>query len=130
MSQIKIKCPLCNYIQEIPEIYVYKSIKCRKCYKSIEAKPYNEPVVIDKNKEQFICSYCEYIGHSKNKTLGFMEILLWLVFFPAGIIYTIWRLSTQCNICPGCQKRNTMIRIDTPLGQKLINQSKTVSFKK
>jgi len=122
MSQIKVKCPLCNHIQEIPEIYAHKSIKCRKCYKSIEAKPYDEPGVIGENKEQFICTYCGYIGHPKNKNLDFFEIFLWLVLTPVGIIYTIWRLVTKCKICPGCGKRATMIPTDTPIGQKLVNQ--------
>ncbi len=155
MSQIKVKCPLCNHIQEIPDIYAYKAIKCRKCYKKIEAKPYNEPEInklelnpesviskieateqipkkslpemnidVVENKEQFICTYCGYIGHPKNKKLDFIEIFLWLFLLPIGVIYTIWRLVTKCNICPGCNKRASMIPTSTPLGRKLVNQLK------
>jgi len=43
MSQIKVKCPLCNHIRIIPDIYAHKAIKCSKCHKTIEAKPCDEP---------------------------------------------------------------------------------------
>lgn len=76
-------------------------------------------------KEQlFICNNCGYIGHPKNEKLDFIEIFLWLVLLPIGIIYTIWRLVTKCNICPGCNKRATMISTNTPFGRKLYNQLK------
>lgn len=70
----------------------------------------------------FICNNCGHIGHPENEKLDFFEVLLWLIFLPIGIIYTIHRLVAKCNICPRCNKRATMIPTDTPLGQKLYNQ--------
>ncbi len=128
MNHIRVKCPLCNHIQEIPDIYANKAIKCRKCYKSIEAKPYDEPIVIGENKEQFICNNCGYLGYPRKIIKGDLttEILLWLFLFPFGIIYTVWRrcFTIKYNACPLCNKNDSMIPTSSPMGQKLLNQIK------
>jgi hypothetical protein len=31
-----------------------------------------------------------------------MELLLWILFFPIGIVYSIWRLTGRTKRCPRC----------------------------
>jgi hypothetical protein len=51
--------------------------------------------------------FCNRCGHyifevGAVKGTFVMEVFLWLVFLPIGIIYSLWRLTgRKCN-CPGC----------------------------
>ncbi|HOV31838.1 MAG TPA: hypothetical protein PLX23_00570 [Candidatus Hydrogenedens sp.] len=68
-----------------------------------------------------ICTTCGYVGYPQRITRGsfYIELALWLLFILPGLIYTIWRLTSQYEICPEC--RNTsMIPVDTPRGQRLL----------
>ena len=40
------------------------------------------------------------------------------IFFVAGLIYTVWRLSTAHQVCPTCQHEN-VIPLDSPRGRKV-----------
>lgn len=75
--------------------------------------------------KQFICKSCGYVGTTQKITKGsfFIEIVLWLCFFIPGLIYTIWRLTTTYSACPEC-KNDSMIPINTPVGQKLLKEQK------
>jgi len=71
-------------------------------------------------KKKYICSNCGFKGNLKRYIKGSLitEIFLWVLFFPAGIIYSIWRSSTKHLGCPKCRK-DSMIPCNTPVGQKL-----------
>jgi len=73
--------------------------------------------------KQYICSYCGSIGEPVPYTPGsiWMEILLWFMFILPGLIYSIWRLSSRTKVCPVC-KKDAMIPLETPLGQKIYRE--------
>jgi hypothetical protein len=73
--------------------------------------------------KQLICTNCGYIGYPKRITKGsfWIEVVLWLFFLVPGLIYSIWRLTTKYDACPKC-KNASMIPIDTPRGQKLLEE--------
>ncbi len=74
-------------------------------------------------KKQFVCTTCGFVGKPVTITKGsiWLEIILWLALLVPGIVYSIWRLSTRYKGCPE-SKKDTMIPVDTPLGQKLISE--------
>jgi hypothetical protein len=74
-------------------------------------------------KNQYICTVCNYIGTPKREAKGSVgvEIVLWIFFIIPGLIYSIWRVSNKTLLCPKC-KSDHMIPLDTPMGQKLVNQ--------
>ena len=76
-------------------------------------------------KQQFVCTICGYIGSPKKVIKGsiLIEIVLWLFLLVPGLIYSIWRLTTKCDVCPKC-KNASMIPADSPTGQKLIGENK------
>lgn len=55
---------------------------------------------------------CQLCGHTAQGSgthrkvtpgSGWIELLLWLLFFPVGIIYSVWRLTARYkNGCPAC----------------------------
>lgn len=47
-----------------------------------------------------------------------VEIVLWLLFIPLGIIYSA---VTRINTCAGC-KAGWLIDIDTPKGKELMEK--------
>ncbi len=51
-----------------------------------------------------LCTTCLTVGRPATITKGsiWIEILLWILFFPAGIAYTIWRLVTRHKACAAC----------------------------
>lgn len=67
-----------------------------------------------------VCTNCYYRGEPKDITKGSFatELILWLIFFPVGLIYSLWRLSTRYKGCPKC-KVGAMIPLDTPRGRQL-----------
>jgi hypothetical protein len=50
------------------------------------------------------CNRCGFYinGLSDVKGTFVMEVLLWLLFFPIGIIYSVWRLTGRKYNCPKC----------------------------
>lgn len=71
----------------------------------------------------FVCTTCGYVGHPVTTVKGnvLFELLLWCFFIVPGIIYSIWRGSTNQKVCPKC-RHSTMIPSDTPLGAKLLQE--------
>jgi hypothetical protein len=109
------------------------NVVCQKCDQALRKDVSDSPlsgatIEATSNVKQkiYICQNCGYIGTPKNEPLDFVEVFLWLIILPLGIICTIWRLATKCNICPGCSKRASMILTSTPIGRKLVNQLKSV----
>ena len=69
----------------------------------------------------YICLQCHYAGDRETRVKGtfFKEVILWLIFFPAGIIYSIWRLWTKDKVCPICYTPD-MIPVGTSRGRELL----------
>ncbi len=61
------------------------------------------------------CSNCGIVGTPKKRVKGsfWVEVLLWLCFVVPGMIYSVWRLTTQDVVCPSCGAPN-MIPVDSP----------------
>ena len=74
-------------------------------------------------KKEMICTHCGYSGKTDLKVKGsfMIELLLWCCFIIPGLIYSIWRVSNKIVVCPKC-KGETMIPIDSPMGQKLLGE--------
>lgn len=71
--------------------------------------------------QEFICTTCGHVGKTKRYVKGSLalEILLWLFLLVPGLIYSIWRSTTKERVCAKC-KKNTLIPVDSPTGQKLL----------
>jgi len=69
---------------------------------------------------KMICSNCGTVGRPKLKTQGsfVIEVFLWLMLLIPGIIYTLWRATSQQKVCPVCGAPN-MVPLNTPIGKKL-----------
>lgn len=73
---------------------------------------------------KMICTTCGTRGAPARHTRGniFIELILWLCLIIPGLIYSIWRISTRQEVCPGCGLPN-MIPVSTPAGKKLIERN-------
>ena len=72
-----------------------------------------------------VCKTCGEIVKPKKEIKGSVvaELLLWLFFIVPGIIYSIYRLSTQAVVCPICGSKE-LIPLDSSLGIKILKDSK------
>lgn len=72
--------------------------------------------------ERSVCSGCGYAGGPMKTAPGSMgvEILLWLFFMVPGLIYSIWRVSSQFAACRSCGK-DTIIPSGSPRGAELLS---------
>src|ERR1700674_4740151 len=64
------------------------------------------------------CPHCGTVAIPLYRKSGstFAEVFLWLFFLVPGIIYTIWRKSTERFVCPSCEQTGT-IPVDSPVAQ-------------
>ena len=69
-----------------------------------------------------ICEHCNEIATPTMYIKGHIaiEIIVWLLFFPAGLVYTIYRFNSKKHICGIC-KSDRVYDLDSPYGKKLIN---------
>ena len=68
-----------------------------------------------------ICRTCGFRGYpiTIKKGSNSTEILLWIfTFLIFGFLYSLWRLSTQQEVCPKCQQPG-MVPADSPVGREL-----------
>ena len=91
-------------------------------------------------EKEKICKNCGRVGKGKSKVRGTlsMELSLWilglvlLILPPLGVLvlifalfYSLYRLVAQrAVVCPSCELENSMIPLDSPVGQKLLRESK------
>ena len=56
------------------------------------------------------CPNCKFRGEVQKKTPGHfcLEVILWLVFFPVGVVYSVWRLTQTGYYCPRCDFKNVI----------------------
>ena len=72
---------------------------------------------------QYVCRECEQACRAVRLTRGrfWLEVTLWILFFPVGIVYSIWRLSTRYNGCPACGSER-LVDAETPAGKRLLGK--------
>jgi len=72
--------------------------------------------------DKYICTSCGRTGKPKkvNKGSLLIEIILWWFILIPGIIYGIWRRTNRQQVCPYCNIP-TMIPVNSPVGQKMLN---------
>lgn len=77
-------------------------------------------------KEYFICPQCKMIGYGKNHMPGnrITEILLWVLLFFPGPVYSAWRHCNQTLRCFKCDNPD-IIALNSIKGEKLFKQSLT-----
>ena len=54
--------------------------------------------------KKLFCPNCGIVGKPKKKAQGyfFLEVLLWICFIIPGLLYSLWRLTSQKNVCGAC----------------------------
>lgn len=69
---------------------------------------------------KYYCNNCGFTGRRKTETKGsiLIEIVLWLCLIVPGVIYSIWRMTTRCKVCPKCENR-LMIPTNSPKYKEL-----------
>jgi len=73
--------------------------------------------------KRIICPKCEYIGVAALKKRGStkMELIGWLVLFPLGIPYSIWRMFGKIPVCKNCS-HDLLVDEDSIVGQKMMEK--------
>lgn len=97
------KCPHCA------EEILADAKKCKHCGEFLDGKRIRnykgiKPSVFNGFNLRIACPNCGYEGKPKTHVDGSMgvEIALWFFFLLPGIIYSVWRGSTKCYVCPKC----------------------------
>jgi predicted RNA-binding Zn-ribbon protein involved in translation (DUF1610 family) len=69
------------------------------------------------------CPDCGIVGaprFTKRGSAG-VEILLWFLMIVPGIVYSIWRSSTERQACPSCGQSG-LIPLDSPKAQAALGE--------
>jgi hypothetical protein len=53
------------------------------------------------------CKYCDDMNEGVVRGYFILELLLWVLLLPIGVIYTVWRLTGR-RICKNC-KHDTLV---------------------
>jgi predicted RNA-binding Zn-ribbon protein involved in translation (DUF1610 family)/uncharacterized membrane protein YqaE (UPF0057 family) len=69
--------------------------------------------------KKYVCKNCGYTGNPVKSMKGnfFTELILWLCFIVPGLIYSVWRHTSEGDVCPKCGK-DSMIPSDSPIVEK------------
>ncbi len=79
-------------------------------------------------KKEMVCKNCGAMSLPKKQCKGsfWIELALWLIVFPVGIIYTLWRLVTKRLVCPICgAEKTSLIPTHSPEAQKILQSRAT-----
>lgn len=68
-----------------------------------------------------ICATCYSTVEPKSITKGsiWMELLLWVVCFPIGILYSLWRIASRTKGCPVCGSKD-LVPLDSARGKEIL----------
>jgi hypothetical protein len=69
----------------------------------------------------FFCTKCGHVGNAKKIVKGsfIMEVCLWVLIFPLGACYSVWRIITKFNGCEKCGG-DGLIPSDSPMAKKMM----------
>lgn len=72
------------------------------------------------SKDLKICRNCGHEVKGKRVTRGsfLIELVLWTMILP-GLLYTIWRKTSQYEACPSCGEKGTLIPLNSPMAKKI-----------
>lgn len=73
------------------------------------------------NKQMF-CNNCKGIVKVIQRGNILYELLLWIIFFPVGIGYSIWRMSGQKWVCKHCKKIDLLVLTSPAAEQAILHQ--------
>jgi hypothetical protein len=69
-----------------------------------------------------ICKNCGFRGEPLKKGSGWIEFLLYFVYFIPGIFYSVWRREENGRVkCPSCGSCS-MIPTSSPTGRELFEK--------
>jgi hypothetical protein len=138
LAYLKTDCDHCNGPIEFPTQLAGQSVACPHCHAQTllpqfqpatapPPTPPAPPTMVrsllppeDRRRPTpqsgFICESCGTVGKSVWRTKGSfaVELALWLLFCAPGLIYSLWRLTSNERVCAGCAGR--MISVSTPRG--------------
>lgn len=74
------------------------------------------------SNEKF-CTVCNGVGTPKNNVKGsfILEVVLWLVIFPVGFIYTVWRRVNKIPECRHCGS-TSLISLESPKAIQMLSK--------
>jgi hypothetical protein len=75
--------------------------------------------------KQMVCARCGELGAPKKYTPGsvWMELILWILFFPIGIIYSLVRHGKRYTGCAFCGSQD-LVPTNSPRGRDLLHFKK------
>lgn len=73
-------------------------------------------------QQSYVCTNCYHVGAGKKSGSLLLELALWLICFPVGIWYSLYRSKHRHGDCPQCKGSKTMIPAATPRGQELLQK--------
>ena len=70
------------------------------------------------------CKDCGSIAEPDAKLKGSLgvEVILWLCFIVPGLVYSLWRRSTQHDVCASCGSAK-LVPLDTPVGREIATKN-------
>lgn len=78
--------------------------------------PYDEAA----DDDAMYCKTCGHVGIPARATKGHfaMELVLWLLVFIPGLIYSVWRLTTRHDVCRICRSPHLIPKETTAARQR------------
>jgi len=66
------------------------------------------------------CRDCGVIATPKSHTRGsiVVEIAGWVLFFPVGLAYSLWRMSSRRKVCLCCGS-DRIVPLSSPAGKRI-----------
>jgi hypothetical protein len=70
-----------------------------------------------------LCLDCNSVTRTKRQLPGhfWKEALLWILFFPVGILYSLWRLNHAWDGCKECGSAR-MIPLESPAARTILGE--------
>lgn len=76
---------------------------------------------------KYICRNCGELtdkSYQKDSCLGSLA-WIFFIFISIGIalvFYIIYKINSKSNCCPHCKANNSLVPVDTPIGEELFNK--------